>query len=180
MSGADPSCYALVAAGSIEKWALFPRISADGRLPSDVRVRLRVEVARGEVIAHLLVGGLDEPRVFDDLLDLFGGSVAADVLLLRYVSQVCPVADAVANVLEDLPLSLGTGPMADENLPDRSLFLRHASSFRFRDAARILTTVATVSRDSKSSLRTTNQKAKERQGNGSLGRKRRSGVVAQL
>src|SRR5215210_4048207 len=49
-------------------------------LIGDVGERLRLEAAGGEVIAHLLVGGLYEPRIVEELLDLVGRGVAADVL----------------------------------------------------------------------------------------------------
>src|SRR5919199_2633823 len=84
-------------------------------LPKNIRLRLPrrtggrpwIETARGEIGAHLLVGGLDEPRVLEDQLHFVGGGVATDVLFLKHVSQMRPVADAVTDVIQDLPLSLG-------------------------------------------------------------------------
>src|SRR5215217_5168901 len=49
------------------------------RLLSGAGGRLRVEVAGGEVTAHLLVRGLDKPRILENILDFVRGSVAADV-----------------------------------------------------------------------------------------------------
>ena len=50
-------------------------------LLSGIGGSLRVEAAGGEVVAHLLVGGLYEPRIVGELLGLLGGGVAADVLV---------------------------------------------------------------------------------------------------
>jgi hypothetical protein len=116
--------------GSIERPALFLSISTSGHLPSGAAVWFRVEVAGGEVGAHLLVGSLDELRVVENVLYLFGGGVAANVLFLHYISQVRPLADAVADVLKYLLFSLGTGPAAKEYLPERLLCFSHASTFR--------------------------------------------------
>ncbi len=41
-----------------------------------------VQFSRGEVLSHLLPGSFDEPGVFENILDLFRGGVAAYVLLL--------------------------------------------------------------------------------------------------
>jgi hypothetical protein len=102
-------------------------------LPSRTGWRLRVQAARGEVVAHLLVGDPDEPGVIENVLDLVGGGVAANVLFLHHIPQVLPLADAVADVLEELPLPLGASPIAEEDPVQRALlFLLHASSFRAR------------------------------------------------
>ena len=67
-------------------------------LPAGAGKRPRVEATGREVVAHLLVGGFDEPWVVEDPLDLLGGSVAADVLFLHYVPNMRPAADTVADV----------------------------------------------------------------------------------
>lgn len=82
-----------------------------------------VQPAGGEVVAQLLVGGLYELWVFEDLLDLVWGGVAADVFFLQYVPQVRPFANAVDGVLEDLALPLGAGLISEEDpVPKRLLF----------------------------------------------------------
>jgi hypothetical protein len=71
---------------------------------SGVRGRFRVEPAGGEVFPHLLVGDLDEPRVLENVLDFSPGGIATDVLLLDYIPEMCPLADAMADVFENLSL----------------------------------------------------------------------------
>ena len=106
-------------------------------LPGGSGERLWAEVTGREIVAHLLVGGFDEPRVFEDPLDLIGGSVTADVLFLHYVPKMRPVADAVADVLEDFVLPLSAGSTAKEDpVQNAVLLLVHLYSFRLRGSPR--------------------------------------------
>src|SRR3712207_5188391 len=88
-----------------------------------------VELARREVLAHLLAGSLDEPGVVENGLDLLGRGVAADVLLLQDVSQVRPFTYAVDDVLDYLSLPLITSPGVEDPVPKRASLLSHAPSF---------------------------------------------------
>src|SRR5215203_3965857 len=124
-------------------------IPPTARLMNGARERLGVEVAGGEVIVHLLVSGLYKPRVVENVLDLVGGGVAADVPFLHHVPEVRPMADAVADVLEDLPLLLGAVPVAKEHPQERSLFLSHTSSFHSSRVCPCPLYATTVSGDSK-------------------------------
>jgi hypothetical protein len=85
-------------------------------------------MARGEIIAHLLVRCGDEPGIVAGILDPDGGSVAPDVLFLCDFRKVRPFADAVADVLKNLLLSLGAGSASKEQLPERLLVRGHVSS----------------------------------------------------
>src|SRR5919206_178170 len=100
------------------------------RLVSGAWWRFRIQPPGGEVLPHLLVGGLDEFGVVEKIFDLFLGRVAADILFLDYVPKVGSFADAVADVFHNLPLPLlvalfqkGT---VKELVPERSSFLGHA------------------------------------------------------
>ncbi len=105
------------------------------RLPGAARGRLRLEVAGGEVLAHLLMSGLNEPGIVEDLLDLGRRGVTADVLFLNYVLKMRPIADAVADVLEDLPLPLVVVRAAKELVPEASFLFVHDPSSTLADNA---------------------------------------------
>jgi hypothetical protein len=82
------------------------------------------------------VRGLDELGVFDDVLHLIRGGVAADVLFLYHFPQVRPVADAMDDVFKDPPLPVGTASSEKEPVPERLPFFGHdSSSILFDDAA---------------------------------------------
>jgi hypothetical protein len=101
------------------------------------------------------MGGLDEPRVFEKVLHLVGGGVAADVLFLHYVPEMGPVADAVADVLEGFTLPLGAGPVAEEDAVQKAVpLLVQRSSFRLRGSREPLRN-AKIPMDSKKLLRIT-------------------------
>src|SRR5215211_3687737 len=88
--------------------------------------RFGVEISGGEILPHLLVSGLDEFGVVEDFVQFGRGSVAADVLFLDHVPKMRPLADTVADVLENLPLPLKVVRTAEDLVPKRSVFLGHA------------------------------------------------------
>ena len=99
------------------------------------------------------MSGCDESRIVAGILHPDRGSVAADVLFLCDLRKVRPFADAVADVLKNLLLSLGGGSAPKEQLPERLLVGGHVSSCLLCGAPLILPPTETVTEDSKKSLR---------------------------
>jgi hypothetical protein len=65
--------------------------------------------------------GVDELGIFDDLVDLVLGAVAAHVIFLHDVVQTCPFTHAVDDVLKDLLLALGMVGVAEEHPLEKRL-----------------------------------------------------------
>src|SRR5918994_2027840 len=88
----------------------------------------RVEFPRAEVLPQVLTRGLDEPGIGADLLYLQGRSVTPHILFLYHVAKVCPLAQAVDDVLHHPLLPCGRLIAAKQPVPEGSLFaLCHAS-----------------------------------------------------
>src|ERR671916_345834 len=88
----------------------------------------RVELPGRKVFAQLLAGGLDEPWVLPDALEVLGRGVAPDVLFSEHLSKVRPVLNAVDDVLKYLILPPGSVVGAEEPVPEGAFSLGHFSS----------------------------------------------------
>ena len=80
---------------------------------------------------------------------------------MDHLSEVRPIADAVADVLEDLPLSLVSVMNAEQAVPESRFSSAMAPPSVCTNPAEFLVLATILLEDSKKPLRTTRNRAKE-------------------